>query len=177
MNISPLKKVSIYIASAIVAILPVLVLISRPFVVGSSGNTHVLLNFLQVFTLFYFVVFMPLVAFMLILVVPFYVFRLKTISQTTRVFLLAMIVAAMMIIGFLFLWLNINIDFIKPFYNITSVWLLSSLMHVGVVILVVAPLITKERELLVYLMVSLFSVIFSTNYITFQFMTYLNGLR
>ena len=128
---------------------------------------------LQIITMFYYVVFMPLIAFMLVLVVPFYVFKLQRVSNFVRVILLTFIVATLIFVCLQFLWLNINIDFVKQLYSSTSVWIFSWLVHVAIIILIIAPLIFEEESLFVSLVVSLILIIVSTNYVGLKFLTLL----
>ena len=130
-----------------------------------------LVNFLDLGTTFYFVIFMPLIAFMMVLVVPFYVFKLKGLSTFVRIILLGLIVATLIIVTIQFYFLNVNIDLVKQLYNFPSVWIFSWVIHVSIIVLIVAPLYWEEQPLFISLLTSMIAIIISANFIAYKFFT------
>ena len=161
--------------SIIAAVFPMAVYaaVSGASAFAVSQTVKDIVKFLHVMTMFYFVIFMPLIAFMLVLVVPFYVFRLQGVSDLVRVSLLALIVATLVFVAIQFLWLNINIDFVKQLYSLPTVWVFSWLVHVAIVLLIITPLVYEEEPLFISLVLSLVMIIVSANYVGYRFLSLL----
>lgn len=146
--------------------------------VSVSAKAHIaqgVVKFFHITTIFYFVIFMPLIAFMLVLAVPFYVFKLQTVSNFLRIVLLALIVATLIFVALQFMWLNVNIDFVKQLYNYPAVWIFSWLVHVAIMILIISPLIYEEEPLFVALLISLVVIIVSANYVGYRYLILLKA--